>query len=153
MSDELDKEEDKGFKVEDKRRFTDAGDAKDAEDVQSRGDGRGLGENPDEAQAEAGAGSSGVSDDSEKQSAELPAINFSTFVISLSTQALMLLGEISDPSMGAGQKDVGVAKQTIDIVAMLAEKTRGNLDVHEAQLLKEVLYDLRMRYVEAVRQK
>lgn len=153
MSHELDKEESKGFKVEDKRRFTEEGDAKQAEGVQSGGDDADPGESPDQPQAEPGARAAEVADEHEQQSAELPPINFSTFVLSLSTQALMLLGEIVDPAMSAGQKDVRVAKQTIDIIAMLEEKSRGNLDEHEAQLMKEVLYDLRMRYVEAVRQK
>ena len=57
----------------------------------------------------------------------LPEINFSTFIISLSTQALMHLGEIRNPMSGEGETDVPVAKQMIDILGMLREKTRGNL--------------------------
>ena len=63
----------------------------------------------------------------------------------------MHLGEMSNPVTGEMEKDVSVAKQTIDIIGMLSEKSRGNLDENEEQLLREVLYNLRMSYVEAVR--
>ncbi|MCY4441552.1 MAG: DUF1844 domain-containing protein, partial [Deltaproteobacteria bacterium] len=97
-------------------------------------------------QAEPNAGG-----ESEERREELPSINFSTFIISLSTQALMHLGEMSNPVTGKLEKDVAVAKQTIDIIGMLGEKSKGNLDETEEQLVREVLYNLRMRYVEAVR--
>ena len=63
----------------------------------------------------------------------------------------MHLGEMNNPVTGTVEKDVAVAKQTIDIIGMLGEKSKGNLDETEEQLLREVLYNLRMRYVEAVR--
>jgi len=151
MSDEL--EEDKGFKVEDRRRFTDEGDLRDTDEVQSGTGSSQPDEKPNEARTEADATISEAAPGAHTPSADLPSINFSTFLISLSTQALMLLGEIDDPAAGVAQKDVAAAKQTIDIIAMLDEKCRGNLDVHEEQLMKEVLYNLRMQYVEAVRQK
>ena len=81
------------------------------------------------------------------------AINFPTFVLSLSTQALMHLGEIPNPLTGKMDKEVEVAKQTIDIISLLQEKTRGNLDQEEEKLLDEILFNLRMKYVEAVRNK
>jgi len=152
MSDEVDKEEGKGFKVEDKRRFTDDGDERSTGAAQPSDESGQVDEQPHEPSPES-ATTSEAAASHDNQSAELPPINFSTFLISLSTQALMLLGEIEDPAAGGAHKDVAVAKQTIDIIAMLDEKCRGNLDVHEQQLIKEVLYDLRMRYVEAVRQK
>lgn len=83
----------------------------------------------------------------------LPAINFSTFVISLSTQALMHLGEIPDPISGKVDADVEVAKQMIDIIAMLKDKTRGNLGASEDRLMDDILFDLRMKYVEAVKKR
>ena len=79
----------------------------------------------------------------------LPDIDFSTFVLSLASSALMHLGEIPDPTSGAKSKDLPLAKQTIDIVAMLHEKTKGNLDAAEENLLQSVLYDLRVKYVDA----
>lgn len=77
-------------------------------------------------------------------------INFTTFVMGLSTQALMHLGEIVEP--GAPQQpDLPAAKQMIDLLGVLREKTTGNLDAAEEQLLASMLYDLRMRYVEVSR--
>ncbi|GIW43462.1 MAG: hypothetical protein KatS3mg077_0744 [Candidatus Binatia bacterium] len=77
-----------------------------------------------------------------------PAINFATFVLSLSTQALAHLGEIPDPVTREIRRDLAAASQMIDILAMIEQKTRGNLEPDEAQLLSDILYDLRLRYVE-----
>ena len=134
----------RGFKVNDKRRFTDEGEAREEQatnPVQAPAE-----ESVPEPQPEPNAGG-----ESEERREELPSINFSTFIISLSTQALMHLGEMNNPVTGTVEKDVAVAKQTIDIIGMLGEKSKGNLDETEEQLLREVLYNLRMRYVEAVR--
>jgi hypothetical protein len=78
-------------------------------------------------------------------------ITFATFVFSLSTQALVHLGEIADPVDGATRIHLDGARQIIDILAILADKTRGNLDAAEQSLLESALYDLRMRYVERAR--
>lgn len=77
----------------------------------------------------------------------LPEINFSSFVFSLSTSALLHLGEVADPVTGKVEKDLPLAKQTIDILGMLQEKTRGNLNADEEKLLENLLADLRWRYV------
>ena len=77
----------------------------------------------------------------------LPEINFSTFVISLNASALVNLGVMADPVKGEKTKNTGLAKQTIDILNMLEEKTRGNLTKDEENILKNILYDLRIRYV------
>ncbi|HEU4577953.1 MAG TPA: DUF1844 domain-containing protein [Polyangiaceae bacterium] len=82
---------------------------------------------------------------------ELPAIDFATFVLSLSHSALVHLGDAPDPSGGPAKRDVAMAKQTIDLLAVLQEKTEGNLTGEEERLLDQVLYDLRMRYVEVTR--
>jgi hypothetical protein len=91
-------------------------------------------------------GASGDGEDS------LPAIDFATFVLSLSHSALMHLGDAPDPSGGAPKRDVTMAKQTIDLLAVLQEKTAGNLSGEEERLLDQVVYDLRMRYEEVVRE-
>ena len=78
----------------------------------------------------------------------LPAIDFVTFVMSLASSVLVHLGELQHPELGA-RRDLPIAKQTIDILGMLAEKTRGNLTADEAKLLEHLLYDLRLKYVEA----
>ncbi|RJO73063.1 MAG: DUF1844 domain-containing protein [Myxococcales bacterium] len=81
-----------------------------------------------------------------------PPIDFSTFVYSLATQALALLGEIDLPGIEhRGSPELPAAKQTIDILEMLEEKTKGNLAGPEAKLLETLLYDLRLRYVKAAR--
>src|SRR5262249_27971634 len=79
------------------------------------------------------------------------ALNFSTFVISLSTQALAHLGEIAHPIDNQIGVDLAAAKQLIDILGILKEKTQGNLDASESALLESMLYDLRIKFVEQAR--
>jgi Domain of unknown function (DUF1844) len=82
-----------------------------------------------------------------EKSYKLPKIDFSTFVLSLNSSVLVQLGLIEDPG-GAGKiKNLPMAKQTIDMLVMLEEKTRGNLTSDEEKILKNVLYELRMLYV------
>ena len=82
-------------------------------------------------------------------SAAAPAIDFNTFILSLSTSALMHLGEL--PEMKEAEKNLALAKQSIDCLALLEEKTKGNLTGEEERLLSEILYDLRMRFVAATK--
>jgi Domain of unknown function (DUF1844) len=82
----------------------------------------------------------------------LPAIDFATFVLSLSHSALMHLGDAPDPSGGGLRRDVTMAKQTIELLALLQEKTAGNLSGEEERLLDQVMYDLRIRYEEVLRE-
>ncbi len=83
--------------------------------------------------------------------AEMGEISFGAFLMSLSTEALVHLGEVADPSSGQEQRDLAMAQQLIDILGMLREKTRGNLDHDEQALLDAILFDLRMKYVEIAR--
>ncbi|MGD9045133.1 MAG: DUF1844 domain-containing protein [Desulfobacterales bacterium] len=78
---------------------------------------------------------------------QFPEINFATFVASLNASALLHLGAIEDPSSGTKNKNLPMAKQTIDILNMLQEKTSGNLSTEEENMLKNILYDLRIMYV------
>ena len=82
-----------------------------------------------------------------QQEPPLPEINFATFVVSMNASALLHLGAIEDPNTGQTNKDLAMAKQTIDILSMLEEKTKGNLTGEEENLLKNILYDLRIIYV------
>ncbi len=82
----------------------------------------------------------------------LPQIDFSTFVLSLSHSALMHLGEAPFPDTNETQVDLSLAKQDVDILGLLEEKTKGNLTGDEERLLTQVLFDLRMRYVERSKQ-
>lgn len=84
----------------------------------------------------------------------LPKIDFSTFVLSLAASGLLHLGLA--PQMGdeaaSGEPDLPLARQTIDTLDMLVQKTRGNLDEDEAKLIQSVLYQLRMDYVRVERE-
>lgn len=88
---------------------------------------------------------------SDTQQTHLPKINFQTFVLSLNSSALVQLGFIEDPVSGKKDRNLPLAKQTIDILGMLEEKTRGNLDRDEEMMLKSILYELRMMYVREIR--
>lgn len=79
----------------------------------------------------------------------MPPVDFGTFVLSLGSSAIMHLGEFGHPESGKVEKDLGMAKHTIDLLSMLQEKTKGNLSAQEADLLESLLYDLRIRYVNA----
>jgi len=87
----------------------------------------------------------------DEQAAGQPSdeIDFSSFVISLGTQALMQLGVIKAPEGMAMPVDKQAAKQTIDILSMLERKTKGNLDPTEAKLLEEVLHNCRIGFIRA----
>lgn len=86
----------------------------------------------------------------QEQSPPLPEVSFATFIYSLSTSALVHLGEIPEPITEKMDKNLPLAKQTIDILGILQEKTKGNLTQEEENLLNNFLYDLRMRYVKAM---
>ena len=89
-------------------------------------------------------------EEKEEQSPPLPEVSFATFIYSLSTSALVHLGEIPEPITEKMDKNLPFAKQTIDILGILQEKTKGNLTQEEENLLNNFLYDLRMRYVKAM---
>jgi len=82
-----------------------------------------------------------------ESSVPFPEMNFSTFVISLNASALMHLGLMEDPIQGKKTKNLELGKQTIDILVMLEEKTKGNLSSEEEKLLTNILYDLRINFV------
>jgi len=84
-----------------------------------------------------------------REETPLPEINFTNFLLSVSTSALIQLGEIPDPVSKESEKQLPQAKQTIDLIGMLQEKTKGNLTPEEEKLVEYILYDLRMRYVKA----
>jgi hypothetical protein len=74
-------------------------------------------------------------------------VNFASFLISLGTQAFMHLGDIPNPVTQQREKDLPAAKQMIDLLGILEEKTKGNLVSDEERLLRQLLLDLRLRYV------
>jgi len=77
----------------------------------------------------------------------LPEITFPSLIFSLSSTALFHLGELPDPQTNEKKKDLPLAKHTIDTIAMLKEKTAGNLTGDEEKFIENVLTDLRLRYV------
>lgn len=83
-------------------------------------------------------------------SAALPSATFEFLVFSLRAQAEIHLGLLPDPDGVAQTPDLAMAKHAIDLLAVLAEKTRGNLTVHEQRLVENALTELRFRYVQAV---
>lgn len=128
-----------GFRVVDRRRFDESGQEKLGEEAvktqetpiiestEGKNSGEPLKENP-----------------SFKETSDF---NFSSFVISLATQALMQLGAMEAPAGVNIEVDHHAAKQTIDIISMLKEKTKGNLDSQEENLIEDILHELRMGYV------
>jgi DNA polymerase III delta prime subunit len=89
--------------------------------------------------------------DDKTQTAEdmpLPEMDFKLFVYSLTMQTMMHLGDLPNPISKETEMDLKQAKQTIDILGILAEKTKGNLDEDEKKMLENGLFDLRMRYVD-----
>jgi hypothetical protein len=133
-----DKEERRAFQVKDRRRFSESGEARpDAPEER---------EAPSAPKQAAGAGES-----VRPREAPDEPVTFSTFVLGLSTQALLHLGEIPNPLTKGLERDLVAAKHVIDILGILREKTRNNLEPGEEALLDSMLYDLRMRYVELVR--
>jgi Domain of unknown function (DUF1844) len=171
---EREEEKPKAFKVDDRRRFSSEGDLKpefrgndetvaEAESRPAAAAPPAPSDRPPEAKpdplgqrtdaatsADAGA-STGALHEHSGHGGAAPEITFGTFLVSLSTQALMQLGDIPDPQTGKPEQDLVGAQQLIDIIGMLQQKTRGNLDRDEAQLIEAVLYELRMKYVERAR--
>jgi len=153
MSEE--EKQEKKFQVKDKRRFNEEGAQREEETVEkdlgkeTAGAGTEKAASGEES-ARAGKEQEGekAPKDGEKPSADLPEINFATFVVSLSSSVFIHLGLAPDPMTNETMRELPLAKQTIDILGMIQEKTRGNLTKEEGQLMESILYDLRMRYVE-----
>ena len=82
---------------------------------------------------------------------QLPELDFAMFILSLAHSAWVHLGDAPNPADGQREMNLSMARQTIDLLAMLQDKTRGNLDGDEERVLAQALYDLRTRYVEVAR--
>jgi hypothetical protein len=123
MTDE-EKQDDKPFTINDRRRFTASGDARDQSD---------------------GGGAAHSKSDA-------AGLTFSGFIIGLAQQAFVCLGLVKDPQTSAVRKDLPQAKAMIDILGMLRDKTQGNLDEVESRMMDEVLDELRLRYVRELRE-
>lgn len=130
---------DKNFKVKDHRRFDAEGnvkdDAEERPEVETTED---IVKTTDEKVQKA----------SDSEMKDMPPINFITFVLSLASSVQFHLGLIPNPTTGKLEVSLPMAKQTIDVLDMLQEKTKGNLDEHESRLIEQLLYELRLQYLE-----
>jgi hypothetical protein len=127
----------KGFVIKDRRMFDEGGQARPQEDAS-------VPENKTEEVEENSHRYEGEEKLEDQTSFEM---NFSNFLISLSTSVLFNFGDFPDPTTQKAEKNLPAAKQIIDTISMLKNKTEGNLDEDEKALLDGVLYELRMRYV------
>ena len=127
-------EEERGFVIKDKRSLDEEGDLKEEKGGEEAPKEEEKQEKPEETEA---------------ARTPLPEVNFNSLIFSLSSSALLNLGEIADPHSGEKRKDLDLVKHTIDTIAMLKERTAGNLDEEEAKFIENVLTDLRWRYVKA----
>jgi hypothetical protein len=129
-------EEKKGFTIRDRRVSSQQDEAAKKEDEKTERVPEGT---PEERKEEPGG--------KKPRTPSLPELDFSSFIFSLSTSALLHLGEVPDPLTQKRERDLPLAKQTIDILGMLREKTRGNLTPNEEKLMDNILADLRWRYI------
>ena len=131
-------EDEKGFIIKDRRRFDDSGEAR-----------------PEAPRAEAAPKTEAKTSEPQEETpagqaqeeGSFPDLNFSTFVFSLGTSAMYHFGDFPDPVTKKAERNLEAAKQTIDILGILQDKTKGNLSDDEERLLESLLYELRMRYV------
>ena len=90
--------------------------------------------------------------DKPDQQPDQQGISFAAFVLSLAHTAAVHFGDVPDPMSGeTSQANLPAAQQMIDILSLLETKTRGNLSAEERQLLEQILYELRLRFVEATK--
>jgi hypothetical protein len=136
------KEEEKGFVIKDRRRFAEGAETEENKQ-EPRSEAASAAGEQKSAQPEETSGR-----DDEQARGPLPEVTLATFIFSLSSSALVHLGEIPEPETNRTLVDLPIAKQIIDTLGMLQDKTKGNLDQDEERLLKSVLYDLRMRYIQ-----
>ncbi len=152
MSSENDKARDKTFQVVDKRRFDSAGHERSTE-AASTGQGQASGILPGDeqpasaAQVEENSGNFTMKDSPQVNEAE--SVAFTSFIMSLATQVLVQIGEMPPPEGMNIPIDFESARQTIDIMAMLQRRTKGNLSAEEGRFMEEVLHSLRVSFISA----
>lgn len=143
---EREKDDEQGFRVVDRRRFDSSGDVRAggyvAEEPPS------VARTEKKAERQTATKSAPPPSKSALDEDSTPAtIDFSSFVVSLATQALIMLGEVPSPDSQQMMFNKEAARETIDIIALLEEKTRGNLTADETKLIGDVLASLRLAYV------
>ena len=86
-------------------------------------------------------------DSSKEKETEPFQVDFSTFIMSLTSSAFYHLGDMPDPSTGKKEVNLPAVQQSIDMLIMLREKTKGNLKEDEKKLLEQLVYELQVKYV------
>lgn len=141
-------QEEKGFKVQDRRRFSVEEDGSVSE---REGTPKERKENGAEKKEKASFERPEQKGSAEKGEGPIGEVSFANLILSLSTSALLHLGHIENPETKKVEKNLPLAKQSIDLISVLEDKTRGNLTKQEEQLIGAVLCDLRLKYVEEKR--
>ena len=142
MDDEKEEQEQGGFKVTDRRQFTLEGEVREEEPQQ-----------PAQAQPPPLKEQQPPKAGQVEEASPIPppdssqAVDFASFLLSLATTGMVHLGEIPEPNTGQISEDLEGARQMIDILSLLKEKTEGNLSGEEAKLLENLLYELRMKFL------
>lgn len=160
--------EDRGFKVIDRRKFTPEGhprpvgeevpeeEVRDVQSARETGDEQRKKEEPAPAQAEPASRGPGAEDAGSRPGGSSDAapdvgppgeVSFQDLVSLLATNALVQLGEVPDPVSGKRTENLPAVQPMIDLLGLLQEKTKGNLSKDEAEVLEQVLYDLRMHFM------
>jgi len=137
--------EKESFEIRDRRRFHEDAVAEEKQDQEDRSDTHSKRVQEEKTAEE--------NKEEKKIETPLPEVTFSSFIFSLARSAFMHLGEEPHPETGKVEVSLPLAKETIDIISMLEEKTRGNLTPEEDQLVKNMLFALRMKYVEIATKK
>jgi len=103
-------------------------------------------EDTDKPTTQAEESDTACSEPVEVETSALPALDFATFILSLSSSVLINLGILENPITKKSEKDIKAAKQTIDLIALLKEKTSGNLTEDESKLIGDLLTELQLQY-------
>jgi hypothetical protein len=143
-------------KVTDKRKFDAEGNRISDEDQQEETSGKPPIVDPGDSTTSAGVGGGAANMEEAKSDItdqfDTEEIAFTQFVLSLATQAMVGMGLIPDPNTNKKIQHLPMAKQMIDIIEMLRKKTKGNLEAQEITTVDNILYDLRMNYVQVKKQ-
>ena len=148
MDDE--KEEQSAFKVTDRRMFTSEGEIREQQQPDPGEQAPPQKEEPPKASQEEKPKASQEQKEEAKRTAEKDpnqGVNFASFLLSLATTGMVHLGEIPESGTGQKMEDLEAARQMIDILGLLKEKTKGNLSAEESDLLENVLYELRLKFM------
>lgn len=150
MTDE--KDTDKGFRVEDRR--TSSGGSREKSDEETAAEDTAAGAAPDDSASDTTEEEVREErDESPPGGGQMPRVDFSTFVFSLFSSALIQLGEMDDPISGKKEQNLDAAKQTIDILNVIKDKTEGNLTEEEGKFLENASAELKWKFLNAVKEK